>query len=66
MYIKEKKKRRLRVKEKKKKCGRREEEREKELRLNEGRRGNKDREGDSIKDKRKHEDTWCGNEKGRT
>lgn len=39
---------------------------EKELRLNEGRRGNKDREGDSIKDKRRHEDTWCGNEKGRT
>lgn len=66
MYIKEKKKRRLRVKEKKKKCGRRDKEREKELRLNEGRRGNKDREGDSIKDKRKHEDTWSGNEKGRT
>lgn len=66
MYIKEKKERRLRVKEKKKKCGRRDKEREKELRLNEGRRGNKDREGDSIKDKGKHEDTWCGNEKGRT
>lgn len=39
---------------------------EKELRLNEGRRGNKDMKGENIKERRRQQDTWHGHEKGRT